>query len=160
MQSRRPAGSIEKLASMPLAAEMEQGTTYLSIPTKKPGHRLIDRAHVRKAVGEYINVAEKARERVMMGTEHIGYIAGDARPAPACRQQPRARQLAAGPWLCLRCMPIRCAGLGIGIRRACACVAGRSCARRCRRRLVAASGSTPARKRRATATGPAGQQCA
>ena len=51
MQSRRPAGSIEKLASMPLAAEMEQGTTYLSIPTKKPGHRLIDGAHVRKAVG-------------------------------------------------------------------------------------------------------------
>ena len=44
-----------------------------------------------KQWGEYINVAEKARERVMMGTEHIGYIAGDARPAPACRQHAAAR---------------------------------------------------------------------
>ena len=43
-----------------------------------------------KQWGEYINVAEKARERVM-GTEHIGHIAGDARPAPACRQHAAAR---------------------------------------------------------------------
>jgi hypothetical protein len=69
---------------MPLAAEMEQGT-YLSTYSKA-GAPPIDRSiepTYEKQWGEYINVAGKVSAGVM-GTEHVGHIAGDARPAPAC----------------------------------------------------------------------------